>query len=172
MKLINQFIKSKSDVVTSDAIKSSSVGAKDSGTTLQATWNALFVPMAAKQRRKVIGIDDGRYVDRITSIVQTCGEYDRLVQGCFEHYPNLKPLDASFANVCRQLDWVAYYDRLNGKISQTMEFELYPYLPYAVTAWYSHFAAPGNATRPAEWPKADYEVCAGGTRPDSISISQ
>ena len=162
--LIPQFIKSKSSTVTHDAIKTAAVGTKDSGTSLQTAWNNLFTPMAAKQRRKQMGIDDRRYVDRLAFMVQACGEYDRVVQGCFEHYPNLKPLDASFTNICRLHDWVAYYDRLSGRVSEHMEFELMNYMPYAVVPWYSHFAAPSNATRPAEWPKADYEVSYGSRR--------
>lgn len=153
-----QFIKSRSSVVTADAIKSSSVGAKDSGTTLQTVWNALLIPMAAKQRRKELGIDNGRYVDRLAFILQACGEHDRVVQGCFEHYPNLKPLDASFGNICRLHDWIGYYDNLSRRIGESMEFELMGYLSYAIVPWHSHFAAPANATRPAEWPKQDYEA--------------
>ncbi|KLT43446.1 P-loop containing nucleoside triphosphate hydrolase protein [Cutaneotrichosporon oleaginosum] len=154
-----QFIKSRSPVVTTDAIKSSSVGAKDSGTTLNTVWNALFVPMAAKQRRKELGAaDDGRYVDRLAFLLQACGDYDRVVQGCFEHYTHLKPLDTSFANICRLHDWVGYYDHLSNHIGENMDFELMAYLPYAVVPWYSHFASPSNAKRPTEWPKADYEA--------------
>lgn len=161
-------------MVTTEAIKASSVGTKDSGTTLNTAWGSLFVPLAAKQRRKVIGaIDDGRYADRLAFMAQACGEYDRLVQGCFEHYPNLKPLDPSFRNICRLHDWVAYYDRLSGKVAENMEFELMAYLPYAIVPWHSHFAAPGNASRPTEWPKADYEVWALSTvsgQSDPLSV--
>ncbi|TXT07460.1 hypothetical protein VHUM_03180 [Vanrija humicola] len=167
-----QFIKSRSSVVTTEAIKASSVGTKDSGTTLNTAWNGLFVPLAAKQRRKVIGaIDDGRYADRLAFMVQACGEYDRLVQGCFEHYPNLKPLDPSFRNICRLHDWVAYYDRLSGKVAENMEFELMAYLPYAVVPWHSHFAAPGNASRPTEWPKADYESYQARLANEEVTLS-
>ncbi|WVR03696.1 hypothetical protein IAU60_000691 [Kwoniella sp. DSM 27419] len=152
-----QFIKSKSSTVTDEAIRSSSVGLKDSGTTLQSVWNTLFIPMAAKERRKAVGIDDGRYVDRISFAVQACGDYDRLVQGCFEHYPQLKPIDASLANVCKVHDWLGYYDRLSTKVQDSQEYELMSYMPFAVTAWYSHMAAPANNAKPTEWPKADYE---------------
>lgn len=152
-----QFVKSKSSAVTDDVIRTSSVGLKDSGTTLQAVWKSLFVPMAAKQRRKVAGIDDGRYVDRLTFEIQACGDTDKLVQGLFEHYPNVKPLDASLQNLNKLHDWVAYHDRLSSKIGEG-EYELLPYQPYAVVAWYPHMAAPGNANKPAEWPKSDYEV--------------
>lgn len=153
-----QFVKSRSPVVTMEDIKASSVGAKDTGTTLQTAWNALLIPMAAKQRRKELGIDNGRYVDRLAFTVQACGEHDRIVQGCFEHYPQLKPLDASFANICKLHDWLGYYDHVSGHIGETMQFELMGYLTYAVIPWHSHFAAPSNASRPTEWPKQDYEA--------------
>lgn len=162
-------------MVSPDALKSLAVGNKDSGTSLNEAWNHLFIPMAAKQRRKQVGIDNGRYVDRLAFMVQSCGEYDRLAQGCFEHYPNLKPLDASFANICKNHDWLSYYDRLSGRVSERMEFELLAYVPYAIVPWYSHFAAPANATRRAEWPKADYEVRNNvlphfGTRRETSSV--
>ncbi|KAL7419625.1 Chromosome transmission fidelity protein 18 [Cryptotrichosporon argae] len=153
-----QFIKSKSSTVSEAAIKSSAVGAKDTGTSLQTVWDALLVPMGAKQRRKQLGIDDGRYVDRLAFALQASGEYDRVVAGVFEAYPTLKPLDASFANVAKTLDWLAYYDRLSGRVNERGEYELLAYVPYAVVPWHSHFAAPSNATRQVEWPKADYEA--------------
>ncbi|KAK8861703.1 hypothetical protein IAR55_002526 [Kwoniella newhampshirensis] len=152
-----QFIKSKSSAVTDEAIRSSSVGLKDSGTTLQSVWNSLFIPLAAKQRRKTSGIDDGRYVDRLSFAVQACGDYDKVVQGCFEHYPNLKPIDASLGNLCKVHDWLGYYDRLATKVGEGQEWDLMGYVPFAITAWYSHLAAPANNAKPTEWPKADYE---------------
>ena len=121
-------------------------------------WNALFIPIAAKQRRKTQGIDDGRSVDRLAFQVQACGDYDKVVQGMFEHYPNLKPIDASLENLNKLHDWVEYYDRISTKINETQEYELMAYLPYAVVPWYNHMAAPANNARPTEWPKADYEV--------------
>ena len=154
-----------------DAIKSSSVGMKDSGTTLQTCWNDIFIPVSAKVRRKTQGIDDGRYVNRLVDSVSSCGEYDRLVQGLFEHYPNLKPLDASLGNVCRTLDWLAYYDRMYGKINENQEFELFGYIPYAIVPWHSHLAAPANSTKPTEWPKADYEVSLAGRTDLIVGVS-
>jgi chromosome transmission fidelity protein 18 len=145
-------------VVTDEAIKSSAVGLKDSGTTLQAVWNDIFIPVSAKVRRKTAGIDDGKYVNRLVNVISTSGEYDKVVQGLFEHYPNVKPLDASLQNLCRVHDWIEFYDRLNGKISENQEFELMGYIPYAIVPWHTHMAAPANNTKPTEWPKADYEV--------------
>lgn len=147
--------------MTDETIRSSAVGLKDSGTTLQSVWNDLFIPVSAKARRKAVGIDDGKYVTRLVNTVQASGEYDRVVQGLFEHYPNLKPLDASLQNVCKVHDWLGYYDRLQGRVSENQEFELLGYVPYAIVPWHSHFAAPANTAKPTEWPKQDYEVGQG-----------
>ncbi|EIW66530.1 hypothetical protein TREMEDRAFT_34848, partial [Tremella mesenterica DSM 1558] len=153
-----QFIKSRSSIVTDEAIRTSSVGLKDSGTSLQSTWNSLFIPLAAKQRRKAQGIDDGKYVDRLVNEVQSCGEYDRLVQGMWEHYPNLKPIDSSLENIVKLNDWVAYHDYLAGRVGEHQEFELMGYMPYGIVAWYGHMASSANNTKLTEWPKADYEA--------------
>lgn len=153
-----QFIKARSPTVTEENVRNSSVGLKDTGTTLHSVWSSLTLPISAKVRRKTIGIDDGKYVDRLAFQVQACGDYDKVVQGLFEHYPNLKPVDASFQNMVKLHNWLAYYDRLNTAVSENQEWELMAYLPYAVVPWYSHMAAPANSAKPVEWPKADYEV--------------
>ncbi|WVQ78666.1 hypothetical protein IAT38_000753 [Cryptococcus sp. DSM 104549] len=165
-----QFIKSKSDVVTESAVRSSSLGLKDSGTTLQTAWSTLFIPLPAKQRRAQ-GIDDGRYLRRVVPTVQSCGEYDKLVMGLFEHYPNLKPLDASMANVVKTHDWLGFYDRLQGRVGEEQEWELMGYLPWAVGAWYPHMAAPANSAKPTEWPKADYECFQARTANEEIATT-
>jgi chromosome transmission fidelity protein 18 len=168
-----QFIKSKTNSVTEQAVKSATVGSKDAGTTLNAMWNSLFVPVAVKQRRKGLGLEDGKYVNRLAFQVQACGDYDKVVmggfmvfcgneadiEGCFEHYPNLKPIDGSLGNVSRMHHWLGFYDRMSSLVNERQEYELMAYLPYAVVPWHSHFAAPANSARPTEWPKADYEVC-------------
>ena len=91
---MGQFIKSRSSIVTEEAIKSSSLGLKDTSSSFQSVWNSLFIPISAKSKRRT-GIDDGRYVNRLVGEVQACGDYDKVVGGLFEHYPLLKPLDAS-----------------------------------------------------------------------------
>jgi chromosome transmission fidelity protein 18 len=78
-----QFIKSKSGEVNEKMIRSSTVGLKDSGTSLNAMWNSLFVPLSAKKRRQTQGIAEGKYVNRLAFDIQACGEYDKVVQGGF-----------------------------------------------------------------------------------------
>ena len=153
-----QFIKSKSPIVTSDLLKSSSVGLKDAGTSLQTVWNTLTIPVAAKQRRKIQAIDDGRYVDKLAFAIQSCGDYDKVLQGLWEHYPNLLPNDKSLGNVDRLHDWVMFYDRLAGRVGESQEWELMGFMSYGIVPWYTHMASPANNTKHVEWPKSDYEV--------------
>ncbi|WVO24366.1 uncharacterized protein IAS62_005731 [Cryptococcus decagattii] len=153
-----QFIKSKSPVVTEEAIRATSLGLKDTSTTLQTAWNALFVPLAAKKRRAQGNIDDTRYLPRIIPIINSCGEYDKLLLGAFEHYPNLKPLDGTMKNLTKVHEWLAFSDRLQARVTSEQEWELLGYIPWGVGAWYPHLASQGNSSKPTDYPRADYEA--------------
>ena len=139
-------------------LKSSSLGLKDTGTSLQTVWDALTIPVAAKQRRKTQGIDDGKYVDKLSFAIQACGDYDKLLQGLWEHYPNLHPQDKGLPNLDKVHDWVMFYDRLAGRVGETQEYELMGYMSYGIVPWYTHMSSAANNTKHVEWPKSDYEV--------------
>ena len=154
-----QFIKSKSPILTSDLLKSSTLGLKDTGTSLQTVWDSLTIPVAAKQRRKQQGgIDNGKYVDKMAFAVQACGDYDKVLQGLWEHYPHLQPQDKSLANLDKVHDWVSFYDKLAGRVGETQEYELMSFMAYGIVPWYTHMASAANNAKHVEWPKADYEV--------------
>jgi hypothetical protein len=91
--------------------------------------------------------------------IQACGDYDKVLQGLWEHYPNLLPNDKSLGNVDKLHDWVMFYDRLAGRVGESQEWELMGFMSYAVVPWYTHMASPANNTKHVEWPKSDYEVC-------------
>jgi len=59
--------------------------------------------------------------------------------------------------ICKALDWLQYYDRLDGKMKSDREYDVMPYIPYAFIPWNPLFAAVSNKT--PEWPRVDYEVC-------------
>lgn len=146
--------------MTEEAIRSTSVGSKDTGTGLHTVWHSLFVPLSAPARRQLAIADDGRYVDRLAHEIQASGDMDRLVQGCFEHYPHLKPLDATLDNLSRlHHKWLMWYDQMSKVCGEGgTGYEIMAYMPYGVVAWHAHLAAPSNALKQVEWPKADYEV--------------
>lgn len=76
-----QFIKAKAGDIDEKTIRHATVGLKDSGSSLNAVWNNLLVPMSAKKRRQVHGVTEGKYVNRLAFELQACGEYDRIMQG-------------------------------------------------------------------------------------------
>lgn len=79
-----QFIKSRTPVLTEAMVKLAAVGLKDSGTTTQAVWNALFVPVSAKKQKVGLGMEEGRYVNRMVQTVSSSGEYDKVMQGALD----------------------------------------------------------------------------------------
>jgi len=165
-------------------VRNTTVGLKDGGASLHGVWHNLFVPVSSKKKRQnaIATGSDGKYVGRLAEVVQSSGDVDRVMQGelvmssfwlvqkanpngwawissgCFEHYPNLKPIDASIKNVARIHDWIHHYDRLHHRVGKFQEFELMGYMPYAVVPWHTHMAAAANTGRAVDFPKTDYEA--------------
>lgn len=68
--------------ITEKSIRQSSIGMKDSGASLHAVWNSLFVPVSTKGKRKQNGVGAvDNYVNRLAFEVQSCGDQDKVVQG-------------------------------------------------------------------------------------------
>lgn len=68
--------------ITEKTVRQSSIGMKDSGASLNAVWNSLFVPVSTKGKRKANGIGAAdNYVNRLAFEVQSSGDQDKVVQG-------------------------------------------------------------------------------------------
>lgn len=149
-----QFVKTKSSKVTEAIVKSAALGLKDTGTSASAVWDSLFkVPYDRKG--KSAG-HDGKYIDRLIKEITTCGEYERILLGCFEHYPRSKfPVDGWTA-IEKAADWLQFHDRIDSSLKADRNFELLAYLPYGLVSWHPLFAKVANPS--VEWPKADYEA--------------
>ena len=151
-----QFIRTKGGGRVDDAaLRSAAVGSKDGGTSLGAVWDRLF-RIPHDRKGAPTGTEDGRYVERVLKDVQTCGEYEKLELGCFEHYLGLRAPPDTFRAINRALDWVGAFDGFQGAIQRHQTYELLAYVPYAIVPWYPLFAHVAN--RRLDWPKADYEV--------------
>ncbi len=80
-----QFIKRNGSVVDAKAIKDSTVGSKDTGTSSSQVLDRLFKKPPRKRGAPAeggVGVDE-RYVHRIVKDVQTSGEYEKISQGAF-----------------------------------------------------------------------------------------
>lgn len=56
----------------------------------------------------------------------------------------------------KALDWIAFYDQLDGNLKSERNYDLMPYIPYTFVHWHPLFASHTNKS--VEWPKADYDV--------------
>ncbi|CDZ98631.1 DNA replication checkpoint protein CHL12/CTF18 [Phaffia rhodozyma] len=147
-----QFIKTKTVYLTEPMIRQATVGLKDSGTTPRMVWDTLFVPISIKKQKAGLGEKEGKFINRLVEAVSSCGEFERVMQGCFEHYPNLKWQDTEFTKVNAMHDWVHFFDRLSNDIGSNQNWELMGYLPYSLVPWFTNFASHANASNPVRKP--------------------
>ncbi|KAL5114870.1 Chromosome transmission fidelity protein 18 [Pleosporales sp. CAS-2024a] len=101
---------------------------------------------ASRAKVGVIGVAEGakrRAMDRLREMVDTSGEYDRIVTDCFAAYPE-KPFqdDTLLSKPCAAYEWLHFHDTLNSAVHGSQEWELAPYLSNSVLAFHSLFASP------------------------------
>ncbi|GAA6000732.1 hypothetical protein JCM10207_004630 [Rhodosporidiobolus poonsookiae] len=154
-----QFLKRKGSIVDAEAIRSSQLGTKDTGTSSAQVLDRLFKKPARKRGAPVVdGVGaDERYVQRIVRDVQTSGEYEKISQGCFENYLIARGTNAeAFPRILDALDWLFFFDRADNRLRSEREYELLGYVPYAFAPWYHLFSS--QVPNAVELPKTDYEM--------------
>lgn len=92
----------------------------------------------------------------MVTMVHTNGDYDKLMQGCFENYPNMSFHDTAMSKVVENGEWLAFYDQLNNRVSSNFEYEVGGYMAYALVNFHRFFA--GSVRQKIEYPRKDYEV--------------
>ncbi|GAA5932082.1 hypothetical protein JCM3775_004236 [Rhodotorula graminis] len=154
-----QFIKRNGSVVDEAAIRNSSLGKKDTGTSASQVLDRLFKKPQRKrglQAGSGIGSDE-RYMTRIVTDVQTSGEYEKIAQGCFENYLSATGVNnEAFPRISDALDWIHLYDRIDSRLRAEREYELLAYVPFSFVAWYPLFSS--QTPKHVELPKTDYEM--------------
>lgn len=94
-------------------------------------------------------------VSRIIHEVSSCNEYDKLAQGCFEHYPTLRAADGGWKRYRQVHDWLHFGQSISARAWSYGNFELLGFMPWTFVCWHLLFAHVGNAL--PEYPKVDYE---------------
>jgi chromosome transmission fidelity protein 18 len=105
----------------------------------------------------VHAIADDRFISRLTSMVQSNPEYDKLMQGCFENYTAMQFNDSQLTKCVVIGDWMEFYDMLMLRMNAHQQYDLLAYVPYALIAFHPLFA--GSISQRIAFPKSDYEVC-------------
>ncbi|SNX83885.1 related to CTF18 - Chromosome Transmission Fidelity factor [Melanopsichium pennsylvanicum] len=190
-----EFAKTKNIALTEAAVKTASIGIKDTGGTVHKAWEMLFRRQNRKQAaassmkganahaadadgspwnssRKASDqtlISDSREkqkdfalvdtpqenVSRIVQEVISCSEYDKLAQGCFEHYPTLRAADGGWKRYRQVHDWLHFGQSISARAWSHGNYELLGFMPWSFVCWHLLFAHVGNAL--PEYPKVDYE---------------
>ncbi|KAJ1026364.1 hypothetical protein NDA13_003745 [Ustilago tritici] len=94
-------------------------------------------------------------VSRIIHEVSSCNEYDKLAQGCFEHYPTLRAADGGWKRYRQVHDWLHFGQSISTRAWSHGNYELLGFMPWTFICWHLLFAHVGNAL--PEYPKIDYE---------------
>lgn len=156
------------------------IGLKDQNKGLFAVWQEIF--QLPKAQRKRIGQDLAQPTDlllgeendplnlagrmplsvmaqrfnNVLHLASSTGEYEKVTQGLYDNFLNMKVKDASFGTVCLATDWLEFTDILNVTIMHGQNFQLMRYLPFLPVAFHLLFAA-SNVPRIA-YPNSNYEA--------------
>ncbi|KAG0275592.1 hypothetical protein BGZ95_008609 [Linnemannia exigua] len=152
--------------LTIEALTKSTIGRKDQNKSLFSVWEEIFQATYARKTRSALKVmeegreglvkdDNNTYVSRMVGIVQNNGDYDKLMQGCFENYPTMIFHDVAMSKVVEMTEWLAFYDQLNYKVSANFEYEVGGYMAYALASFHRFFA--GSVRQKIEYPRKDYE---------------
>ncbi|KAI8975765.1 hypothetical protein BDF20DRAFT_914624 [Mycotypha africana] len=157
-----QFIRGKSTIFTKDMLDKAGLGKKDMGITLFAVWEDLFNAPNARKKNAANKNDfaTNKFLDRLLNLIMLNGEYDRLMQGCFESYPLMRYHDIAFKKVCQLTEWLHFYDQINNRTSGQFEFDLYKYLPFPIVNFHRFFAGTTMQEHRVEYPRFEYETFA------------
>ncbi|EJU05169.1 P-loop containing nucleoside triphosphate hydrolase protein [Dacryopinax primogenitus] len=155
-----QFIRARTVEVTETVVRSATVGMKDSEMSTQQVWDDIFLPLSKKRIRQ-LGLTDAeesKYVARLNFEVEATDEVDRVMQGCFDHYPKARLRDAPWAIFEKAHAWLDAFDLFTGtfKGGDDPIWALREYRSYFAVAFRPLFINPGNPK--AEFPQADYEA--------------
>lgn len=131
-------------------------GIKDGSTNLQSVWSALFKTPTPKERaRKTAPFEGPALTQHLVSLVQSSGDSNRVLQGCFEHYPNLSFIDDGWWRIRSILTWMDWGNEMQDRAFSNGLFDLMGYVPWSFVKWNTLFANTVN-TLP-EWPRVEYE---------------
>ena len=106
-------------------------------------------PQEASHSLGVSELTNGRAMERLRTIVDSCGETDRVVTDCFAAYPSYPFQDDTVLSKPNAgYEWLFFHDCLSTKVFSGQEWELSPYLSQAVLGFHYLFAS----AHKKQWP--------------------
>uniref|UniRef100_A0A8C0EYE2 Chromosome transmission fidelity factor 18 n=1 Tax=Bubo bubo TaxID=30461 RepID=A0A8C0EYE2_BUBBB len=77
----------------------------------------------------------------ILHLAVSSGEQEKLAQGLYDNFLNMKLRDSSLSSVCLALEWLSFSDLLSRAVLHGQSFQLMRYLPFLPVAFHLLFAA-------------------------------
>jgi len=146
-----QFFRKRGRQLRAVDLAGTNLGSKDAQRSLFSVWDELFAIPRAEKVDTISDLGQGSVKEaantigsryrNILSIVQSCGEYDRLVQGVFENYLNIKFKDSGMMGVVKGLDWFTHFDLLHKEMLHGQVYSLMGHFPYTLVAAHLLFAS-------------------------------
>jgi chromosome transmission fidelity protein 18 len=93
---------------------------------------------------------------KVLNVVNSFGDYEKVAQGVFENYTNMKYKSSNMSETCWAMEWFSYSDILNQQIYSSQSYSLSSYLQFAFVVW--HFAFSSRTWQKLNYPNAGYEV--------------
>lgn len=166
------FFKVQNKPVTMSEVGRASIGQKDMQKGLFSVWQSIFKIERPKMKFIATGMnsENGKKSDhgydmslksrfnKVYSVVNSFGDYDRVAEGIFENYPLMVYKDNTLLGTSRALEWFCFTDLLHNKIYTLQNYSLMSYLPYAFVLW--HFAFGSMQWQKITYPSLPYEVSA------------
>ncbi|XP_048818142.1 chromosome transmission fidelity protein 18 homolog isoform X1 [Lagopus muta] len=106
---------------------------------------------------------------RVLHLASSSGEQEKLAQGLYENFLNMKLRDSSFGSVCLALEWLCFSDMLSRAVLHRQSFQLMRYLPFLPVAFHLLFAA--TSIPRLSYPSSHHEALAKLNHMQNLMVS-
>ncbi|XP_071510650.1 chromosome transmission fidelity protein 18 homolog [Diadema antillarum] len=174
-----QFLQQQGKPVTLSLVHSLTVGQKDQHKSLFSVWQQLFqLPKPKKKQytnphdlkqggRLGASLDSMQGLDgdmtsptarfhHMLHVIQASGEHEKLMQGVFENYLDVKFKDPHMDAINAACDWLVFSDKVQTKIATTQNYTFGRFLPFVPLTFHMLFAC--VAYTKIRYPNTQYEV--------------
>ncbi|XP_074742288.1 chromosome transmission fidelity protein 18 homolog isoform X2 [Strix uralensis] len=145
-------------------VQTMKIGLKDQNKGLFSIWQDIFqLPKVQRHRigmdpalptQLLVGDEDLSHLGgtaafnasshrfhHILHLAVSSGEQEKLAQGLYDNFLNMKLRDSSLNSVCLALEWLSFSDLLSRAVLHGQSFQLMRYLPFLPVAFHLLFAA-------------------------------
>ncbi|KAM6250098.1 chromosome transmission fidelity protein 18 homolog [Porphyrio hochstetteri] len=173
-------------------VQTMKIGLKDQNKGLFSIWQEIFqLPKAQRHRigmepalptQLLVGDEDLSYLGgtagfnasshrfhHILHLAVSSGEQEKLAQGLYENFLNMKLRDSSFSSVCLALEWLGFSDLLGRAVLHGQSFQLMRYLPFLPVAFHLLFAA--TSIPRLAYPSSQHEALAKLNHMQNLIVS-